>query len=273
MHVLGLDPAIVAAGLLAGFTVGLTGMGGGAITTPLLILVFKVPAVAAVGTDLVASVFMKLVGGGIHARAGTVRWDLVRRVSVASVPAAIAGVVVLRTVAEGHVEGFVQRAVGLALLAAAVSMVLRSSRVRQWLRLRQPAHVGAPLAPSETKPSARVAHPIALTAVVGAFVGFMVGLTSVGSGSLMIAALAWLYPRMPSNQLVGTDLAQGFVLVSAAAVAHLGLGRVDLALASSLLVGALPGVLAGARLSSRAPDHIVRPALVTVLAATGLKLL
>lgn len=272
MHILGLDPAIIAAGLLAGFTVGLTGMGGGAITTPLLILVFKVPAVAAVGTDLVASVVMKLVGGGVHARAGTVRWDLVRRLSIASVPAAIAGVVMLRSIGDSAAEGFVQRAVGLALLAAAASMILRSTRVRRWLRLRRPAHVGAP-SPTDEPTDARVAHPVALIAGVGAVVGFMVGLTSVGSGSLMIAALAWLYPRMPTNHLVGTDLAQGFVLVTAAAVAHMGIGSVDLGLAASLLVGAVPGVLAGARLSSRAPDHLVRPALVTVLAATGLKLL
>lgn len=275
MHILGIDPAIVAAGLLAGFTVGLTGMGGGAITTPLLILVFRVPAVAAVGTDLVASVVMKLVGGGVHAKAGTVRWDLVRRLSIASIPAAVLGVATIRVIGEARVEGFIQRAVGIALLAGAAAMLLRSRRVRRFLGLRppeEPVTVG-PGASSMVAVRTGVRSPVALTFGVGAAVGFMVGLTSVGSGSLMIAALTWLYPRLHGAELVGTDLAQAFLLVTAAAVTHLAIGHVNFALAGSLLVGAVPGVLAGARLSSRAPDHIVRPALVTVLAATGLKLL
>lgn len=275
MHVLGIDPAIAAAGLLAGFTVGLTGMGGGAITTPLLILVFRVPAVAAVGTDLVASVVMKLVGGGVHARAGTVRWDLVRRLSLASIPATILGVITLRVIGETRVEGFVQRAVGVALLAGAFSMLLRSRRVRRALGLQPPEDPVAVGSGRDSLVAVRrsVRKPVALTLGVGAAVGYMVGLTSVGSGSLMIAALTWLYPRLPGAELVGTDLAQAFLLVSAGAAAHLAIGHVDLALAASLLVGAIPGVLAGARVSSRAPDHIVRPALATVLVATGLKLL
>lgn len=275
MHILGIDPAIAAAGLLAGFTVGLTGMGGGAITTPLLILVFRVPAVAAVGTDLVAGVVMKLVGGGVHARAGTVRWDVVRRLSIASVPATVLGVVTIRLVGEEHVEGFVQRAVGVALLAGATSMLLRSRRVRALLHLKPPEEPMAPGTGGDSLVAVRtsVRNPVALTFAMGAAVGFMVGLTSVGSGSLMIAALTWLYPKLPGSELVGTDLVQAFLLVSAAALTHVFIGRVDFALAGSLLVGAVPGVLAGARLSSRAPDHIVRPALVTVLVATGLKLL
>ncbi|MBI2169028.1 MAG: sulfite exporter TauE/SafE family protein [Actinobacteria bacterium] len=275
MHILGIDPGIVAAGLLAGFTVGLTGMGGGAITTPLLILVFRVPAVAAVGTDLTAGVVMKLVGGGVHAKAGTVRWDLVRRLSMASVPATVLGVMAIQFVGEAHVEGFVQRAVGVALLAGAGAMLLRSRRVRRALGLKPPETTLA-VGEGETSLAAvrtDLRNPAALTLALGALVGFMVGLTSVGSGSLMIAALTWLYPRLHSSELVGTDLAQAFLLVTAAAIAHMAVGHVDFGLAGSLLVGAVPGVIAGARLSSRAPDHIVRPALVTVLAATGLKLL
>lgn len=282
-----IDPQIALVGLVVGFTVGLTGMGGGALTTPLLILVFRVPAVVAVGSDLVASVVMKLVGGGVHARAGTVQWPIVRRLTVAGVPGVLLGVVALQLVDPASVEALVRRAVGLALLAGAASMVLRSGRVRRRLlavapgRRPRAAALAAGTAPAaapadeERAADARPAHegPLVATLVLGGVVGFVVGLTSVGSGSLMVAVLAWLHPRLSTAQLVGTDLVQAFLLVTAGAVAHLGLGVVDFALAGSLLAGAVPGVLVGARLSAKAPDHLVRPALVAILATTGLKML
>lgn len=263
-----LDPAIAGAGLVVGFVVGLTGMGGGSLTTPLLILVFRIPSVAAVGSDLVASVAMKLVGGGIHARARTVRWDLVGLLSLSSIPAAVAGVVALRVVGPDHVEALVPRAVGLALVAGAMAIILRLPWVLAHLSTTR---AGSPLLRLLTSAS-RAPRPRP-TLVLGALVGVLVGLTSVGSGSLVVTALAFLYPGLTSAELVGTDLVQGFFLVSAAAATHALIGDVRLALVASLLAGAIPGVVAGARLSSRAPDRIVRPVLAGVLLTTGLKMI
>lgn len=250
-----LDPAIVVAGLAVGFTVGLTGMGGGALATPLLILVFRVPAVAAVGSDLVASLLMKPFGGAVHWRHRTVRWDMVRWLVVTSVPSAFAGVLLVRSFGAG-IEPFVERALGVALVAAAISMVLRARIERR----RPPADDGPP----ELRPL-----PTLAVGVVG---GLVVGMTSVGSGSLVIVLLLLVYPALRAADLVGTDLVQAVPLVASAAAAHLLFGDVRLGVTASLALGGIPGVLAGARLSARAPDRIVRPALCAVLLSSGLRL-
>jgi uncharacterized protein len=256
------DPYVAAAGLLVGFTVGLTGMGGGALMTPLLVLVFKVQPLAAVSSDLVAAVIMKPVGGGVHLRRGTVNFALVRWLMVGSVPAAFAGVLVLRQLGDGAVvQGRIKQVLGVALLLAASSIAAKAL-----LQARRAAHGTA------SAVRAFQLRPLP-TVVIGVVGGLVVGMTSVGSGSLMIVLLLVLYPMLRSSELVGTDLVQAIPLVASAAAGHLLFGDFQVGLTASLLVGSIPGVYLGARLSSRANDAVIRPALVLVLVASGLKLL
>ena len=259
MHV---DPYVAAAGLLVGFTVGLTGMGGGALMTPLLVLVFKVQPLAAVSSDLVAAVIMKPVGGGVHLRRGTVNFSLVRWLMVGSVPAAFAGVLVLRQLGDGAVvQGRIKQVLGVALLLAASSIAARALLQARRAALGTASAVRA----FQLRPLP--------TVVIGVVGGLVVGMTSVGSGSLMIVMLLVLYPMLRSSELVGTDLVQAIPLVASAAAGHLLFGDFQVGLTASLLVGSIPGVYLGARLSSRANDAVIRPALVLVLVASGLKLL
>ena len=263
-----IDPYVAAAGLLVGFTVGLTGMGGGALMTPLLVLLFKVQPLAAVSSDLVAAVIMKPVGGGVHLRRGTVNFALVRWLMVGSVPAAFAGVLVLRALGDGAVvQARIKQVLGVALLVAASSIAAKGLlQVRAAHRALGMARTGpGPARPLRVRPL-----PTVLIGVVG---GLVVGMTSVGLGSLMIVLLLVLYPMLRSSELVGTDLVQAIPLVASAAVGHLLFGDFRLDLTASLLVGSLPGVYLGARLSSRANDAVIRPALALVLVASGLKLL
>jgi uncharacterized protein len=256
------DPYVAAAGLLVGFTVGLTGMGGGALMTPLLVLVFKVQPLAAVSSDLVAAVIMKPVGGGVHLRRGTVNFALVRWLMVGSVPAAFAGVLVLRQLGDGAVvQGRIKQVLGVALLLAASSIAAKALLQARRAALGTASAVRA----FQLRPLP--------TVVIGVVGGLVVGMTSVGSGSLMIVMLLVLYPMLRSSELVGTDLVQAIPLVASAAAGHLLFGDFQVGLTASLLVGSIPGVYLGARLSSRANDAVIRPALVLVLVASGLKLL
>ncbi|MCZ7525347.1 MAG: sulfite exporter TauE/SafE family protein [Acidimicrobiia bacterium] len=255
---IGIDPGLVLAGAIVGLTVGLTGMGGGALMTPMLVLLFGVPPLTAVSSDLVVSLVMKPVGGAIHWRRGTVRTDLARWLVVGSVPAAFAGAALVGTMEPAGVEGWLRRALGLALVASAVMMVMRARFAAARGSARAP--VSSPVSP-------------ALTVGVGAIGGFVVGLTSVGSGTLVIVLLMWLYPTLTPAELVGTDLVQAVPLVGAAAFGHLLFGEVVFALTLSLLVGGIPGVYLGARMSARASQRVVRPALLAVLLTSGLKLL
>jgi len=257
-----IDPYVAAAGLLVGFTVGLTGMGGGALMTPLLVLVFKVQPLAAVSSDLVAAMVMKPVGGGVHLRRGTVNFGLVRWLMVGSVPAAFAGVLVLRALGDGAVvQERIKQVLGAALVLAAGSIaakfLLQARRARNGAR--------PPAGPFRLRPLP--------TVLIGAVGGLVVGMTSVGSGSLVIVLLLLLYPMLRSSELVGTDLVQAIPLVASAAAGHLLFGDFKLDLTASLLAGSIPGVYLGARLSARANDAVIRPTLAVVLVASGLKLL
>jgi uncharacterized protein len=264
------DPTIVIAGLIVGVLVGLTGMGGGALMTPVLVLVFGVQPLAAVSSDLVVSLFMKPVGGLVHLRRGTVHFELVAWLCVGSVPAAFGGVLLLRALGNGEgVQDVVKVALGAALLLAVGTMCVRGLLdLRRHGRAWKSGTVGT--APAE---SGRVAVKILPTILIGIIGGVVVGMTSVGSGSLIIVLLLVLYPRLRAGELVGTDLVQAVPLVGAAALGHALFGDVQLGLTVGLLVGAIPGVWLGARLSSSAPQMVVRRALALVLIASGLKLL
>jgi uncharacterized protein len=258
-----IDPLIALAGLLVGFVVGLTGMGGGALMTPILVIIFRVHPLAAIGSDLVASLFMKPVGGFVHWRRGTVEKSIVKWLLVGSVPAAFAGVFVIRWFGSGDVlQSRVQLLLGIALVVASLGVVGKSYLdVTRRRGVDQPVD-GAPV----------LSRPLA-TVLVGAIVGLIVGMTSVGSGSLMIVLLMLVYPVLTSRRLVGTDLVQAVPLVGAAALGHVLVGDFKLSLTLSILIGSIPGVYLGSRLSASAPDMIVRPILVFVLAASAMKLL
>ncbi|MFF4314919.1 sulfite exporter TauE/SafE family protein [Streptomyces sp. NPDC001507] len=254
---------IVVAGALVGFAVGLTGMGGGALMTPIMVMVFGVNPTAAIGSDLAASVFMKPFGALVHQRAGTVRWDIVRRLLPTAVPAAFGGVFLLRALGDGDdLEQRVKYVVGTALMLAVAGML-----ARMWLDRRRAA------AAEEAGEDAEVpVRPVA-TLLIGLVGGVIVGMTSVGSGSLIIVMLMLAHPRLRANHLVGTDLVQAIPMVAAAALGHLLVGDADLGLAATLLIGAVPGVVAGSLVSSRVSGSAVRWALVVLLTGSGLSML
>ncbi|WP_448624327.1 sulfite exporter TauE/SafE family protein [Geodermatophilus sp. URMC 64] len=264
------DPAVATAGLFVGVVVGLTGMGGGALMTPVLIMFFGVNPLAAVSSDVVASFFMKPIGGLVHLRRGTVHLGLVRWLCVGSVPGAFCGVLLLRTLGSGEqLTEILLLVIGGVLVLASAGMVAKAYLhllLRQ--RLRRAGGQPEPEQAIATVPVRRLA-----TVLVGAGGGLVVGMTSVGAGSLMIVALLLLYPRLRAGQLVGTDLVQAVPLVASASVGHLLFGDFTLGLTVSVLVGAIPGVWLGARLSSRSRGGLVRRALAVVLLASGLKLL
>lgn len=250
-----LNLALSAAGLGVGFLVGLTGMGGGALLTPLLILVFGVSPLAAVSSDLATSLVMKPVGAAVHVRRGTVDWRLVRRLSAGAAPSAFAGVLLLRALGGGpRLHHDLQDLIGGVLLLSLVAMTASASLRRG----RRTELVG-------TTPAWR-------TVAVGTVGGLCVGTTSVGAGSVIIALLLATHPGLRMSRLVGTDLVQAIPLVAAATAGHLLFGDVRLALTASLLVGAVPGTYLGARLSAHAPIRLLRPAVVTLVLASALAL-
>ena len=224
-------------------------MGGGALMAPVLILLGVRP-LAVVGSDLAYSAVMKLFGAAQHARFGTVEWPTVRRLALGSVPGALIGVALLRQLPEGQVDVFVTQALGLALVVVAGTMLLGAAFPH-----RRPVALppwGLPLA--------------------GLVVGVLVGVTSVGSGTLIVALLA-LTTTLPARAIVGTDIVHALLLVAAATAAHAQAGSIDVGLTANILLGAIPGVLVGGRLSVHLPERALRPTLGVVLLASGVKLL
>ncbi|HEX4257268.1 MAG TPA: sulfite exporter TauE/SafE family protein [Streptosporangiaceae bacterium] len=266
---------IVIAGFIVGILVGLTGSGGGALMTPILILLFGVTPSAAVSSDIVASAIMKPFGGAIHFRRGTVHGGLVLWLSIGSVPAAFAGVFIDHALGSGPVmQTRIEYAMGAALIIASAALIYRllldSARAR-----RSPAPGGSPASGGspggDDEPVIAVRR--ALTVAVGVFGGLLVGITSVGSGSLMIVLLMMLYPQMSMRRLVGTDIVQSMPLVGSAAIAHALFGNLEFGLSLSIAIGSIPGVIIGSLVSARASNFLLRPILAVVLGATALKLL
>jgi len=256
MHV---DPYIVLGSAVIGFLVGMTGAGGGALMTPMLILLFGVTPSAAISSDLVAAVVMRPVGATVHLRKGTVNRSLVGWMVLGSVPAAFFGAYLLHLM--GHAKSAqqnIETALGAALLLGAAAMVVRYILDRR---------------AGETRTGAvheLVTRPLP-TIAIGIFGGVIVGMTSVGSGSLMIVLLLFLYPAIGASQLVGTDLTQAVPLTAAAALGALAFGHVELGVTASLIIGSVPAVLIGSLISSSVPDRYIRPAITFVIFASGLK--
>ena len=264
-----IDPLLAIAAFGIGIVVGLTGMGGGALMTPVLVLFFNVPPLTAVSSDLVASAVMKPVGSVVHLRRGTVHLGLVKWLCIGSIPGAFSGVLVARALGRGQeVQEAIRFALGVALLLAAVGLI-----VRAYIRLVERARRRDGRAKPLPEGPPRVNLKVVPTILLGAVGGLVVGFTSVGSGSLIIIALMALYPTLTANELVGTDLVQAVPLVASAAIGHILFGDFHMDLTTSLLIGCIPGVWLGAHLSARAPGGLVRRALAFVLLASALKLL
>ncbi len=254
-----LDLGIAAAGLIVGFVIGLTGVGGGALLTPVLVLFFGIAPGAAVSSDIVASLVLKPIGGSVHWRRGTVNLRLVGWLALGAVPGALGGAYVVNKVLGDNVDGFIKTTLGWVLIVAAVAMLAKSA-------LQSRRKVVA------AEPGTLPVHAVR-TSLIGLAGGFIVGITSVGSGSLMIVLLMVLYPRISMRELVGTDLVQAVPLVGAAALGYTMWGHLQLGLVGSLLLGAIPAVWLGAHFSSRAPDHYIRPVIMLAMSFSALKLL
>lgn len=227
--------------------------------TPMLILLFSVKPAAAISSDLVAAVVMRPVGSLVHMHKGTVNWRLVGWMCLGSVPMAFLGAYLLHLLGGTDAEqNNVELALGAALLAGTAAMLLRS-----WLDARSGRRRTASVAAIEVRPAATLA--------IGAVGGLIVGMTSVGSGSLMIVLLLFTYPLLGAGQLVGTDLTQAVPLTAAAALGALAFGHVEFGLTTAVIIGSVPAVLIGSLLSSRAPDRYIRPVITFVILASGLK--
>ena len=254
-----LDPYIIFGSAVVGLLVGMTGAGGGALMTPMLILLFGVTPASAISSDLVAAVVMRPFGALVHLRARTVNLGLVRWMVLGSVPAAFLGAYLLHAL--GHTRSAqrnIEIALGAALLVGACAMVLRLVLDRRGGQSRT-----AGIKELRVRPPATVA--------IGVIGGLIVGMTSVGSGSLMIVLLLFLYPTIGASQLVGTDLTQAVPLTLAAAVGVLLFGHVVFGVTASLIIGSVPAVLVGSLVSSSVPDRYVRPVIAFVIFASGLK--
>jgi uncharacterized membrane protein YfcA len=237
----------------------MTGAGGGALMTPMLILFFGVKPSTAISSDLVAAVLMRPVGAIVHMTKHTVNYTMVGWLVLGSVPAALAGSYVLHLLGNSKsAEDTIEIILGTALLVGAAAMVLRAVLDRRTGQQRQ-AVIGE-----------LVVHPLP-TVGIGLVGGFIVGMTSVGSGSLMIVLLLFVYPMIGANQLVGTDLTQAVPLTLAAALGALAFGHVEFGVTTSLVIGSVPAVLVGSLISSRAPDRYIRPVITFVIFASGLK--
>jgi uncharacterized protein len=251
-----IDPLFSLSGLFVGLLVGQTGVGGGSLMTPILVLLFGVHPATAVGTDLLYASATKTVGTLVHGLNHTVDWGIVRRLASGSVPATV---VTLIGISQFHIAGpmsarIISLVLGLMLLLTAVALVLR----QRFLALMAP--VMDRISPS------RAAK---LTVVTGVMLGVLVTVSSVGAGALGVTALLLLYPRVPMKVIVGSDIAHAVPLTLVAGVGHWWLGSVDWPLLASLLSGSIPGIILGSYLSTRVPDAVLRPMLAAVLCIVG----
>jgi len=251
------------AGFGVGAIVGVTGVGGGALMTPILVLLFGVAPAAAVGTDLWFAAITKLVGGFVHHQKGSVDGEVLRWLCYGSLPTSLATLVWLHY---SHVakmnSGVLMSALGVVLLLTACAMLFKKRAQAVGLRLRT-------LSPMDFKR----AQP-ALTVLAGAILGLLVTLTSIGAGALGAVMLVYLFPfRMTPARLVGTDIVHAIPLTIVAGTGHLLMGNVDLNLLGSLLIGSIPGIIAGSMLGSKLPEQALRTAIAALLVVAGVKLL
>ena len=254
------EPLYTLAGLLVGLLVGMTGVGGGSLMTPLLVLAFGFHPATAVGTDLLYASATKSVGTVVHGWRRTIDWSVLRRLATGSVPATVLTLFLIDRsgVDDSDTAAVITMALGAALILAGVATLFRA-----WLVARLSGHFDG-LATWRLE---------AATTTLGAILGVLVSLTSVGAGALGMTALLILYPRHAINRLVGTDIAHAVPLTLIAGTGHWLLGSVDIGLLGHLLLGSIPGVVIGSLLASRISERALRPILAVTLAIVGLKLM
>ncbi len=267
-------------GLLIGFLVGLTGMGGGSLLAPIMILVFRIPPVWAVGTDIAYSTVTKALGSVVHIRQKNVNFKVALWLACGSVPATLLSVGLVQFIRKHYgsvVNGVILHVLGFTLVLVAVLLILKPYFVRYLDQKRiekqkQETLIGEVSSTNRSKLWEKSYRPV-ITALVGAVVGFLVGLTSVGSGTLIIVSIAFLFPRLTSKELVGTDIFQAFMLLASGAIAYILAGTINWPVVGMLLIGSLPGVYLGSKSSKFIPEQFMRPVLATVLAISGFKLI
>lgn len=254
------DAMHAVAGALVGVLVGLTGVGGGSLMTPLLVLMFGVSPTTAVGTDLLYAATTKTVGMGVHGWRDTIDWKVMRRLATGSIPAAVVTLTALKTFihigkSASHVILLV---LGTMLLLTALGIILQRRLMGYVEHHREPVDPRKSYLP---------------TVALGAVLGVLVSISSVGAGAIGVTALLMLYPHLPVSKIVGTDIAHAVPLAFVAGAGHWLIGDVNFVLLANLLIGSIPGVIVGSMLSSRAPDNLLRPALAAVLTVSGVRLL
>jgi len=250
-------------GFLVGFIVGMTGVGGGSLMTPLLVLVFGVAPATAVGTDLLYAALTKLGGSWAHSRRGTVDWNVVKLLALGSVPAALLSIWLLKTMAldEKHTKDLITSVLSVALVLTALALLLKPYLQKLGRK------------PDGAVYELHAHHLPGATIFTGAVLGVLVTISSVGAGALGVVVLLFLYPRAPTAKIVGTDIAHAVPLTLIAGLGHAALGTVDFGLLGSLLIGSLPGIYLGSHLGVKVPDRVLRPVLATMLLLIGGRLL
>ena len=257
-----MDGLYTLSGFLVGLIVGVTGVGGGSLMTPLLVLFFGISPATAVGTDLLYASLTKSLGGWVHGKRGTVDWKVVGLLSLGSLPAAITTILLLKYIAldEKTLRGLVTSVLSVALLATAIVLLFKE-QIQKLGRSRD-----------GTVYELHHRYLPAATIATGVIVGALVTVSSIGAGVLGTVALLFLYPRMPAVKVVGTDIVHAVPLTALAGMGHLALGTVNLVLLGSLLLGSLPGIYIGSHLSAKVPEKVLRPLLAVMLLIIGLKM-
>lgn len=257
-----IDPAFTVAGALTGFVIGLTGVGGGALMTPVLLLFFGVAPATAIATDLWFAAITKLIGARIHHQAGQVDWQVARRLWAGSLPVALTVVVMVSMGAQVTRLGWLTQAIGVVILITAIGLLLapRLLAAAKRRRLHEPGKF--------------IAMQPRLTVLAGAALGLCVALTSVGAGALGSVMLLYLYPlRMTAHRLVATDLVHAIPLAVVAGSGYLIAGLVDGPMLMSLLAGSVPAIMAGSLLAKKVPPRGIQMGLAAVLMLAGVKTL
>ncbi len=259
-HAHGFNPLYAVSGLLVGLLVGLTGVGGGSLMTPLLVLLFGFHPSTAVGTDLLYAAGTKSVGASVHSSNRTIDWKVTGLLAAGSLPAtAVSVLALLRLGQNGQpAQALISTVLGFALLLTAVTLLFRQ-RLFAFAARRAIAF--------EPRTTA------ILTVALGAALGALITLSSVGAGALGVTVLVFLYPKMPMARLVGSDIAHAVPLTLIAGAGHFALGSVNLPLLGSLLVGSIPGIMVGSHLTARIPERALRPVLACTLILVGAKLI
>ncbi len=254
------EPLYSLAGFLVGMLVGLTGVGGGSLMTPILVLLFGFHPATAVGTDLLYASVTKSVGTAVHGKRKTVDWKIVGRLASGSIPAAILTLLILSRAGgiEENAVRILNPLLGATLLATSIA-ILFQPRIVAWA------------APKLENVSER--QTARRTVILGAILGILVSTTSVGAGALGITALLVLYHKHPLARIAGSDIAHAVPLTLIAGIGHWFIGAVDFGLMFSLLVGSIPGIIVGSLLGSRAADGHLRPILAVTLLVVGIRLL